>query len=161
MQHIKKMKYLALGVLGLALMPAPAQAFCGFYVAKADTDLFNDASKVVIARDGDNTVITMANDYRGAATEFAMVVPVPTVLEEGQIHVTDHEIVDHLDAYTSPRWSSFSIPTRAANMKGSKVPMRSGVWRNRHRWPVSRKKSATGRWACRSRPNIRSANIIF
>ena len=38
-----------------------AQAFCGFYVAKADTSLFNQASQVVLVRDGDRTVITMAN----------------------------------------------------------------------------------------------------
>ncbi|HNS86838.1 MAG TPA: DUF2330 domain-containing protein, partial [Parvularculaceae bacterium] len=30
-------------------------------------------------------------------------VPVPVVLEEGQIHVTENAIIDHLDAYTSPR----------------------------------------------------------
>ncbi len=34
-----------------------AQAFCGFYVAKADTSLFNRASQVVLVRDGDRTVI--------------------------------------------------------------------------------------------------------
>ena len=42
-----------------------ASAFCGFYVAKADTKLFNKASKVVLMRDNDRTVITMANDYQG------------------------------------------------------------------------------------------------
>ncbi len=80
-----------------------AVAFCGFYVAKADTKLFNKASKVAIMRDGDRTVMTLANDYQGALTEFAMVIPVPVVLEEGQIHVTDNAILDHLDAYTAPR----------------------------------------------------------
>jgi hypothetical protein len=80
-----------------------AAAFCGFYVAKADTKLFNKASKVAIMRDGERTVMTLANDYQGALTEFAMVVPVPTVLEREQIHVTENAIVDHLDAYTSPR----------------------------------------------------------
>ena len=34
---------LALPALGLAFA-APASAYCGFYVAKADTDLFTDAS---------------------------------------------------------------------------------------------------------------------
>jgi hypothetical protein len=29
-----------------------AWAFCGFYVAKADTKLYNQASQVVIARNG-------------------------------------------------------------------------------------------------------------
>ena len=57
----------------------PALAFCGFYVAKADTKLFNKASQVVLVRDGDRTVITMANDFKGDPKEFAMVVPVPTV----------------------------------------------------------------------------------
>ncbi|MFN0025232.1 MAG: DUF2330 domain-containing protein [Parvularculaceae bacterium] len=80
-----------------------AVAFCGFYVAKADTKLFNKASKVAIMRDGDRTVMTLANDFQGSLKEFAMVIPVPVVLEEGQIHVTDNAIIDHLDAYTAPR----------------------------------------------------------
>ncbi len=80
-----------------------AIAFCGFYVAKADTKLFNKASKVVLMRDEDRTVITMANDYQGELNEFAIVIPVPVVLEEGQIHVTENAIIDHLDAYTAPR----------------------------------------------------------
>lgn len=80
-----------------------ASAFCGFYVAKADTSLFNKASKVVLARDGDRTVITMVNDFQGNVDEFAMVVPVPTFLEREQIHVGDRAAIEHLDAYTSPR----------------------------------------------------------
>ena len=40
-----------------------AVAFCGFYVAKADTKLFNKASKVAIMRDGEHTVMTMSNDW--------------------------------------------------------------------------------------------------
>jgi len=95
-------KKLLLVVLLLAV-PSISQAFCGFYVAKADTDLFNKASKVVLVRDGDRTVITMANDYEGEPTEFAMVIPVPTVLERGQINVTENKNIDHLDAYTAPR----------------------------------------------------------
>lgn len=80
-----------------------AHAFCGFYVAKADADLFNEASQVVLVRHDNKTVITMANDYQGAADEFAMVVPVPTFIEEGQINVANMALIDHLDAYTSPR----------------------------------------------------------
>ena len=82
---------------------APALAFCGFYVAKADTKLFNKASQVVLARDDDKTVLTMANDYKGDLQEFAIVIPVPTVLERGQIHVGDRALIDHLDAYSAPR----------------------------------------------------------
>lgn len=92
--------FLALSLLALA---TPSWAFCGFYVAKADTQLFNEASKVVIARHDDKTVLTMVNDYRGEPQEFAMVVPVPTFIERGQIHVGNQATVDHLDAYSAPR----------------------------------------------------------
>jgi hypothetical protein len=80
-----------------------AQAFCGFYVAKADTKLFNQASSVALVRDGDETVMTMANDYQGALKEFAIVIPVPTFIKREQIEVTDRALLDHLDAYSSPR----------------------------------------------------------
>ncbi len=80
-----------------------AEAFCGFYVAKADTELFNEASQVVLVRDGDRTVITMVNDFQGDVKDFAMVVPVPTFIEREQINVGDMAVIDHLDAYTSPR----------------------------------------------------------
>jgi hypothetical protein len=89
--------------LALSLLARPALPFCGFYVAKADTKLFNRASQVVLARDGDRTVLTMANDFRGEPTEFAVVVPVPTFLTKGQIHVGDRALIDRLDAYSAPR----------------------------------------------------------
>jgi hypothetical protein len=100
---VKKTLIAAASAIAAITAAGGAVAFCGFYVAKADTKLFNKASKVAIMRDGDRTVITMSNDYQGKLKEFAVVVPVPVVLEEGQIHVTDNAIIDHLDAYTSPR----------------------------------------------------------
>lgn len=87
----------------LVIAPYTAQAFCGFYVAKADATLFNKASQVVLVRNADRTVITMANDYQGEMKEFAMVIPVPTFLKRSQIHVADKALIDHLDAYTAPR----------------------------------------------------------
>src|SRR4051812_29902365 len=80
-----------------------ARAFCGFYVAKADTKIFNKASQVVLVRNEDKTVMTMANDFQGDPKEFAVVIPVPTFLERGQIHVSDKAVIDHLDAYSAPR----------------------------------------------------------
>jgi hypothetical protein len=88
------------GQLSLA---GPAAAFCGFYVAQADSKLFNKSSKVVLARDGDKTAITMASDYEGEPKEFAVVIPVPTFIERKQIGVVDMKTVNHLDAYTAPR----------------------------------------------------------
>ncbi|HMK72198.1 MAG TPA: DUF2330 domain-containing protein [Myxococcaceae bacterium] len=90
--------------LVVALLTAPtAHAFCGFYVGKADAQLFNDASQVALVRDGDRTVLTMSNDYRGPLTEFALVVPVPTVLQKEQIHVGERKLLERLDAYSAPR----------------------------------------------------------
>ncbi|PIP95653.1 MAG: hypothetical protein COW00_00755 [Bdellovibrio sp. CG12_big_fil_rev_8_21_14_0_65_39_13] len=85
------------------LLPTYGHAFCGYYVSKADTKLFNKASKVILVRDGDRTVLTMANDFKGDVKEFAMIVPVPTVLEKEQINVAENAIVDRVDAFTAPR----------------------------------------------------------
>src|SRR5260221_8732328 len=45
--------------VALAAGSPSARAFCGFYVGKADAKLFNEASQVILARDGDRTVISM------------------------------------------------------------------------------------------------------
>jgi hypothetical protein len=98
------MKKALLGFLAVcAATHSVASAFCGFYVAKADAKLFNKASQVVLVRDGDKTVMTMVNDYHGTPDEFAVVIPVPTALEKGQIHVADKALIEHLDAYSAPR----------------------------------------------------------
>ena len=88
---------------GLFLWTGEALAFCGFYVGKVDTKLFNKASEVAIARHDDKTVITMANDFTGDAKEFALVVPVPTILKKEQIHVGDAAVLAHLADYSAPR----------------------------------------------------------
>jgi hypothetical protein len=45
--------------------PAEAEAFCGFYVSGADAKLFNNATQVVLMRDGVRTVLSMQNNYQG------------------------------------------------------------------------------------------------
>src|SRR5262249_50322577 len=100
------MKRMLFGVAFASLVAASSTAisgFCGFYVAKADTKLFNRASQVVLVRDGDRTVLTMVNDFKGDLKEFAVVIPVPTFLKREQIHVGEKALVDHLDAYSAPR----------------------------------------------------------
>jgi hypothetical protein len=100
----------------LAAAAGAAHAFCGFYVAKADTHLYNQASQVVLVRDGDRTVMTMANDFKGEAREFAVVIPVPTVLQREQIHVAERALIDHLDAYTAPRLVEYFDPDPCQRM---------------------------------------------
>lgn len=111
------------------LATGPASAFCGFYVAQADSKLFNKSSKVVLTRDGDQTAITMASDFEGDVKEFAVVVPVPTFIERKQIGVVDPKTIDHLDRYTAPRLVEYhdedpcNPPLRMASSAVPTAPM--------------------------------------
>lgn len=87
-----------------------AQAFCGFFAGKADASLFNEASQVILVRDGKHSVISMLNDFKGALTDFALVVPVPQVLEKGQVRIGDKRLFDRLDAYSAPRLAEYYDP---------------------------------------------------
>mgnify|MGYP000128392074 CR=1 FL=1 len=109
---------LALG-LGLLAAPPPAAAsspseligplvdavrsFCGFYVAGADAKLFNDATLVVLMREGTRTVLSMQNDYQGPPEDFALVIPVPVVLQEGDVKTLPKSVFDRVDKLAAPR----------------------------------------------------------
>ena len=87
----------------LLILSTSSFSFCGFYVSRADTSLYNEASQVVLAREGNRTAITMASDFKGDITDFAIVIPVPTVPKESQIQVINKSALTHLDNYTAPR----------------------------------------------------------
>jgi len=103
MTRFTKSVLAATTALGLLAAAPAALAFCGFFVAKGDASLFNEASRVVMVRNKGRTVLTMVNDFQGEPSEFAMVIPAPTVLRREQIHVTEAGVIDHLDAFTAPR----------------------------------------------------------
>src|ERR1044071_10273296 len=86
-----------------ALISVQSFAFCGFYVAKADIKLFNKTSQVNIAKNGDMQTVTMSSDFEGDVKDFAMVVPVPVLLQEKDIRVVDRVLFDKLDTYSAPR----------------------------------------------------------
>lgn len=97
----------SLALLTLALSAPAAYAFCGFYVAQADASLYNHASQVVLARDGNRTTMTMANDYDGPLSEFAMVIPVPVPVKREQVQVSDKALVDAVDKFSGPRLTEY------------------------------------------------------
>jgi hypothetical protein len=113
-------------VIGFA---RPAWAFCGFFVAKADSSLYNQASQVIIARDRDRTVLTMANDYQGEVQDFALVVPVPVLLSEDQVHVGEPKIIERIDAFSAPRLVEYfdsnpcAIPSPAPMLESQAAPL--------------------------------------
>ncbi|MCB9684208.1 MAG: DUF2330 domain-containing protein [Alphaproteobacteria bacterium] len=90
-------------LFALALAPAQALAFCGFYVAGADTQLYNDATMVVLMRDGTKTVLSMQNNYQGPPEAFAMVVPVPQVLQKENVRTLPRDVFAHVDRLAAPR----------------------------------------------------------
>ncbi|WP_338664807.1 DUF2330 domain-containing protein [Pararoseomonas sp. SCSIO 73927] len=99
----KKIRVLPVALAALLFVSQTAQAFCGFYVATSSEPLVNRASRVVLAREGNRTSITMASDVSGDPKEFAMVVPVPTVIRREQVSIVRPDTVQHLVDYTKPR----------------------------------------------------------
>ncbi len=79
------------------------QSFCGFYVSTGDTKIFNQASEVILVRDGNKNTITMNSDFKGDVKDFAIVIPVPTVLKENDIKVVKKDIFSKLNKYSEPR----------------------------------------------------------
>ncbi|HEX4418358.1 MAG TPA: DUF2330 domain-containing protein [Kofleriaceae bacterium] len=100
-----KIPWLTLGAAALALSAhaGAADAFCGFYVSGSGEKMFNDATEVVLMRDGTRTVLSMQNDYKGPLEDFAMVIPVPVVLHEADVKTLPRTVFDHTDALGSPR----------------------------------------------------------
>lgn len=130
----------AAALIGCILfLPPVTTGFCGFYVASADASLYNKASQVVLARNGDRTVITMASDYKGNPREFALVVPVPTVIEKKDIRVVEKQYIDRIDAFSAPRLAEYfdsnpcevvydAMPLSASegvNIRGARAESRS------------------------------------
>ncbi|MFD1553344.1 DUF2330 domain-containing protein [Putridiphycobacter roseus] len=96
-------KQLFLTAFCLGSFALQSLSFCGFYVAKADTKLFNKTSQVIMVRDGNKTTVTMANDFKGNVKDFAMVIPVPNVLQKKDIRIVENSLFNKLDAYSGPR----------------------------------------------------------
>lgn len=86
-----------------ALPSSSVQAFCGFYVSGAGSELFNNATQVVLMRSGTRTVMSMQNDYQGPPSDFAMVVPVPVVLQKDNVKTLPADIFGKVDKLAAPR----------------------------------------------------------
>jgi hypothetical protein len=101
----KLAKYTLTAVLaaGAMLSAAPAKAFCGFYVSGAGEKMFNNATQVVIMREGMRTVLSMQNNYQGPPSNFAMVVPVPVVLQKENVKTLPQDIFSRVDQLAAPR----------------------------------------------------------
>jgi hypothetical protein len=110
---------------------------------------------VVLVRDGNRTAINMLNDYRGPLKEFAMVVPVPVVLQKDDVKTPFRALFERIDAYSAPRLAEYydhdpCVPlppradddgaTRACGEDAERHCQRRRAWRQGrsaiHRGPV-------------------------
>jgi hypothetical protein len=89
--------------IAAACAPSVGHAFCGFYVAGSNQEMFADATQVVMMRSGTRTVLSIQNNYKGPPTDFAMVVPVPVVLHEGDVKTLPKEVFAHVEQMGAPR----------------------------------------------------------
>jgi hypothetical protein len=113
-------------LLSLVLSAPPAHAFCGFYVSGADQSLYNDATMVVMLRSGTKTVLSMQNNYQGPPEAFALVVPVPQVLQKENVKTLPREIFAKVDQLAAPRLVEYweqdpCTPLYLEKRKGSMV----------------------------------------
>ena len=115
----------------LAATSLAAHAFCGFYVAGSNHKMFNDATQVVLMREGTRTVLSMQNDYRGPLEDFAMVIPVPVVLRPTDVKVLDKGVFQRLDSLGSPRlveyWEQDPCPPPVDELAYERSVRRKGV----------------------------------
>ena len=96
------MRPLILGALAL-MAPLASHAFCGTYVGEPGAELTSGASQVVLARQGTRTTLTLANDVEASVKDFAIVIPVPEVLDEDDVRVVDASFIDQIQRYAGPR----------------------------------------------------------
>ena len=87
----------------LSLLSPQANAFCGTFVGGADATLFNEVAQVAVVRSGNESILTLANDVQGNFGSFALVLPVPEVLAEDDLHVLEPDLFDRLYEYSQPR----------------------------------------------------------
>lgn len=93
----------ALAALAGTTVPERAAAFCGFYVGGAESTMYANATMTVLMRDGTRTVLSMQNNYQGPPEAFALVIPVPSVLQKDQVKVLPKEVFARVDALGAPR----------------------------------------------------------
>ena len=117
---------LGAAALALAASAGAADAFCGFYVSGSGAKLAADATQVVLMREGTRTVLSMQNDYKGPLADFAMVIPVPVVLKEGDVKTLPKSVFDHVESLGSPRlveyWEQDPCPSPMDNRDYDAAP---------------------------------------
>jgi hypothetical protein len=95
------------------------RAFPGFYSSDGAAKLTNTTTQVVVMRDRTLTVLSIQPNYQGPAHDFAMVIPVPVVLQKENVKTLAPEVFDRVDRLTAPRlveyWEKDPCPKPTAS----------------------------------------------
>jgi MYXO-CTERM domain-containing protein len=91
----------------LATLAMPARAFPGFFAGKGQEKRINHVTQVVVAKRGDDTVVSVWPDYEGPMDKFAIVLPVPSDVKVGDVRTLKRDVIDRLDDITAPRFHEF------------------------------------------------------
>src|SRR5262245_20457526 len=104
-----------------------ADAFCGFYVGGAGAEMFNNATQVVLMRHGTTTVLSMQNNYQGPPDKFALVVPVPVVVQERQVKTLPADVFAKIDTLGAPRLVEYweQDPCHPLDLYGESIQLSS------------------------------------
>jgi MYXO-CTERM domain-containing protein len=100
---MKRLGMIAVATAIAATAPTAAHAFCGFYIDTNGSEMANNATQVVLMRQGTRTVLSMQNNYQGPPKDFAMVIPVPVVLKDTDVKTLPKDVFKKVDQMGSPR----------------------------------------------------------
>jgi hypothetical protein len=83
-------------------------------------------------RKGNRTVMTMSNSYQGPPENFAMVVPVPVVLQKENVKTLPADVFDRVDSLSAPRLVEYweQDPCRPQVEYDQRLAARSGAPRS-------------------------------
>ena len=98
-------------MITLLALTSAAHAFCGTYVGPLGSTVTNKSSQVIVAHNDGETVLTLAPDFSGNTTTFAMVIPVPEVLDEDDVSLQDWELFEAMDGFSAPRLVEYTCDT--------------------------------------------------
>jgi MYXO-CTERM domain-containing protein len=122
---------LALAICSFVTLAPSARAFCGFYVSDSGKQLVNAATQVALMRDGTRTVLSMQNDYEGPPERFAMIVPVPVVLQKENVKTLPRELFAKLEQLDAPRlveyWEQDPCAVEADEKEMNASPVRRAM----------------------------------
>ena len=103
----------------LLLLTAAAHAFCGTFVAAPGTALTNHSSQVVIGREAGVTTLTLAADFSGDVSDFAMVLPIPEIIGPEDVSQADPALLQWIEAWSQPRAVAYTCEDLFDQQQGS------------------------------------------